>query len=60
MVENPFSIDDYKELMDYLNNRGKYTELMESPHPNLKLLELKVVTNILKKYLTNINEQEGG
>ena len=58
MVDDPFSIEDYKELMDYLYNRGKYTSLMESPDPYLQLLGLKGVMNILKKYLHNIAEQK--
>jgi hypothetical protein len=57
MVDDPSSIEDYKELMDYLNNRGEYRRLTESPDPNLQLLGLKVVTNILRKYLHDTEEQ---
>ena len=57
MVDDPSSIEDYKELMDYLNNRGKYRRLTKSTDPNLHLLGLKVVTNILRKYLHDTEEQ---
>ena len=57
MVDDPSSIEDYKELMDYLNNRGEYRRLMESQDPNLQLLGLKVVTNILRKYLHDTAEE---
>jgi CheY-like chemotaxis protein len=34
------SVNDGEELMDYLYRRGRYADLVESPHPSLVLLDL--------------------
>ena len=35
-------VEDGKELMDYLNHHGKYSDAMESPSPVLILLDLNM------------------
>jgi CheY-like chemotaxis protein len=35
-------VEDGEELMDYLNRRGKYAELMGSPLPGMILLDLNM------------------
>ena len=47
LEENPIAFDLYfvedgEELMDYLNQRGKYTNPAKSPRPNLILLDLNM------------------
>jgi CheY-like chemotaxis protein len=37
-----FIVQDGEELMDFLNHRGKFTEVENYPHPNLILLDLNM------------------
>jgi CheY-like chemotaxis protein len=42
LANNLHFVEDGEELMDYLNRRGKYRELVGSPRPGLILLDLNM------------------
>ncbi|MEI6594459.1 MAG: response regulator [Bacteroidota bacterium] len=51
-------VEDGEDLMDYLNNRGKYTDVKEYPLPGIILLDLNMPRKDGREALKEIKSSE--